>query len=159
MKIINLEKLLPISCVVLFLVSLIFYLIFSSETQKIFIYESINSDDQLYFEARHIPKEPVQGDIAYFVDELLLGPITARYRPLFGPNTKVLFCFIGADKTLYINLSEEALFQKENSSETFISYELLKKNILTNYNTIDNVIIFMMGNRVYDYSVKKSMNL
>lgn len=134
-------------CIVLFLISLIFCILFSPGTRKLFIYESIDGDT-LYSEAHYIPRKPVQGDIAYFVDELLLGPTSDRYRPLFATGTKALSCFIGEDKTLYINLSEEAVFQKGKSSKTSTACYLLEKNVLKNYNAVDNIIIFMMGNRV-----------
>lgn len=144
------ERFLLVTVATLFIVSLVLALIFSPGIKKVFIYESMDSD-MLYFETRHIPPQTVQGDIAYFVEELLLGPISDRYRPLFAKGTRVLSCFIGTDEVLYINLSEEALLQQGESSSTAVAYDLLKKNVLKNFNDVDNIEVFIIGNKVSEY--------
>ncbi len=132
---------------VLLVISLIFYLIFNSGKRAVLLFESMDNSG-LYSEYRYIPRGTVQGDVHYFVDELLLGPTSNRYKPLFAHGTKALSCFLTEENILYINLNENALFSGNSSSETVKACELLKINVLKNYKHVDNIRVFIMGNLV-----------
>ncbi len=133
--------------IALFTVSCAFYIFFNTGSKTIFIFESMDSES-LYCETRYVPRDNIQGDLHFFVDELLLGPISNRYRPLFANDTKVLSCFLSEEGTLYINLNENALFAGNESSKTTLAVDLLKKNVLKNYKYVDNIDVFIMGNLV-----------
>ncbi len=130
-----------------FVVSVIFYLAFYPGKRVVLLFESMDSNS-LAIEHRYIPSDVVQGEIAYFVDELLLGPVSNRSKPLFANNTRAISCFLTEDNVLYINLNEKALFSGNSSSETLIACDLLKKNVLKNYKYVDTVEVFIMGNMV-----------
>lgn len=145
----NSKKLIIFSSILflIFLTSLIFYLVELKSNRKVFIFQCID-DDKIHFEIRYLPKVDKEQRIKQYIDDLLLGPINDRYRPLFAAETKINSCFV-RDKKLYIDLSEEAILQKDISSETKIAVELLKINITKNFSGIDDVILFMMGQEVY----------
>ncbi len=143
----SLQKKLVLVCIGLLLVSLALYIIFNPGTKVIYLFESLDSET-LHSEIRYIPRNTVQGELHFFVDELLLGPISNRYKPLFANGTRALSCFLGENGTLYINLNENALFEGNESSKTLFAVELLKKNVLKNYKYVDNIDVFIMGNLV-----------
>ncbi len=140
------QKIALIAIIALF-ISILFYILGSPGKKATFLFESMDSNS-LYAEYRYIPSDSVQGDIQYFVDELLLGPLSNRYKPLFALGTRTLSCFLSEDSTLYINLNEKALFASNSSSETINACELLKKNVLKNYKYVDTIKVFIMGNLV-----------
>lgn len=139
-----------------FLCSLILYAVFYPGTKKLFLFESLNPQSAdgtaLYAEKRFIPRSRTKLSVEYFCDELLLGPFTDRYRPLFAAGTKGRVFFNKRKKTLYIDLNEGALFQDSVSSDTKKACALLEQNIRKNYNSVDNIVITMMGHEIYTYT-------
>ncbi len=127
--------------------SLTLFIVFFPGSRASFIFESMDSDT-LYTEIRFIPRNTAQGNIGYFVDELLLGPHSNRYKPLFANGTRALSCFLNEENTLYINLNEKALLVDNESTDTLFACELLKKNVLKNYKHVDTIKVFIMGNLV-----------
>ena len=145
----NSKKLIILASILflIFLTSLIFYLVELKSNKMIFIFQSLD-DDKTHFEIRYLPQVEKEQRIKQYIDDLLLGPITDRYRPLFADGTKINSCYV-RDKILYIDLSEEAVLKKGISSDTKTAVELLKLNITKNFNGINDVILFMMGQEVY----------
>ena len=145
----NSKKLIILASILflIFLTSLIFYLVELKSNRMIFIFQSLD-DDKTHFEIRYLPQVEKEQRIKQYIDDLLLGPITDRYRPLFADGTKINSCYV-RDKILYIDLSEEAVLKKGISSDTKTAVELLKLNITKNFNGINDVILFMMGQEVY----------
>jgi hypothetical protein len=105
-------------------------------------------------EVRCLPVHPVQGNVALFVDELLLGPVTERSRPLFSPGTRAEFCFVRG-KTLYVGLSKDVLYQSDPATDIKRGTELFRKNILKNFGYIHSVELFVDGKSVSGYNRKK----
>ncbi len=143
----NVQLKIALTGLIVILISLTVFLINSPGKRAIFIFESMDSN-RLYSEHRYIPNDTLQGELQYYVDELLLGPISNRYKPLFAHGTKTLSCFLTEDNILYIHLNEKALFQGNSSSETLKACELLKKNVLKNHKYVDSIRVFIMGNLV-----------
>ena len=137
--------------ILVFIFSLVFYLIQTNSNRRIFLFESLD-DDKVHIEIRYLPKIEKEKQIQQYIDELLLGPLHDRYRPLFSRNTKILSCF-QRDNVLYLDLSEEAILQSGISSETIKAVELLEKNIKKNFHNINEVILFMMGVEVYTQGI------
>ncbi len=147
MKILKQKLVFIIVTAVIFITSIIFYAVFYPGNKVTMIFESM--DDNLYYcESRFMPKNTQQGKLEFFVDELLLGPVMPRYRPLFGDGTRALSCFVGEDETLYINLNEHAIISADKSSESLMGCTLLKENIYKNFPAIKNIEIFIMGNLI-----------
>ena len=145
----NSKKLIILASILLliFITSLIFYFVAIKSKRMVFIFQSLD-DNKTHFEIRYLPKVAKEQRVKQYIDDLLLGPINDRYRPLFAIGTKINSCFI-RDKILYIDLSGEAVLQNGISSDTKTAVELLKLNITKNFSGIDDVILFMMGQEVY----------
>ncbi|WP_428768542.1 hypothetical protein V1L52_07875 [Treponema sp. HNW] len=134
-----------------FVFSFVFYLVFYPGTKKLFLFESLDNTD-LYAESRFIPRNRTGSSLEYFCDELLLGPLSDRYRPLFARGTGMRAFLKKRGGTLYIDLNEKALFQSGISSEPKTGCRLLEQNIRKNYNSVDNIVITMMGREIYGYT-------
>ncbi|MBP3773397.1 MAG: GerMN domain-containing protein [Treponema sp.] len=100
-------------------------------------------------EIRYLDSHPVQGKLAYYVDELILGPSFYRGRPLFTPGTAVDYCFV-KEKTLYVGLSAEAALQEGGAFSVEEGAALFKKNIKKNFTGIKNIELFIDGNFIAD---------
>ena len=113
---------------------LVLYIHYSSKSQK---------------EIRYLTKNPVQGKLEYYVDELILGPTFYRGRPLFTVGTKLDSCFV-QDSVLYVGLSEDAVLQDGDSLELMQAVALFKKNIKKNFSRIKKIELFIDGNYIPD---------
>ncbi|MDR3284840.1 MAG: GerMN domain-containing protein [Treponema sp.] len=129
-------------------VSVYFYIHDRSGARRMFYFPSYDGVT-LYTEVRFLPKAPAQGDIRLFVDELLLGPLTDRCRPLFSQGTRTLSCVQQAH-TLYLDLSSEGFFSDGAAVPVREAVEILGKNIKANFPLLDTVEIFIAGVKVCD---------
>ena len=100
-------------------------------------------------EVRYLSTNPVQGKIACYVDELILGPSFYRGRPLFTLGTRVDYCFL-RNKTLYVGLSEVASLQENGAPSIRDAAVLFKKNIKKNFTGIKYIELFIDGNLIAD---------
>lgn len=98
-------------------------------------------------EIRYLPKNPVQGDVRCYVDELVLGSLYHRGKKLFSYGTKIEFCFLD-DDCLYVGLSENAVLQLADSVRIDEAKALLKKNIQKNFKNIEEINLFINGNYI-----------
>lgn len=128
-------------------ISLIRIAALKADNRFVFLFESLD-DDELHLETRYVNTVPGDDDVTCFVKELLLGPMTNRYRPLFSKNTTVETCFI-RDGILYINFSEDALLSDGTSSETEKACSLFKENIRSNFDEVVDTQIFIAGIEAY----------
>lgn len=100
-------------------------------------------------ENRYVPAHPEKDEIAYYVDEILLGPQNERSLMLFRSGTKVLSC-IKNDDVLYIDLSPDLLKMGINVMEIKDGIELLRSNVLRNFKQISKVEILINGKYAYE---------
>ena len=98
-------------------------------------------------EVRFLPEKPVQGKEQLFVDELLLGPMTNRYRHLFTKGTRTEFCFV-RNKTMFVGISKDALQISAETADIKKEMRLFKKNILKNFKNIKTIEMFIDGTSV-----------
>ncbi|WP_407425267.1 GerMN domain-containing protein [Treponema sp.] len=118
-------------------------------TDRRVFYFPVSGSAKTQKEIRYLKSNPVQGEIQYYIDELVLGPSVYRSRPLFSSGTKVNYCFL-RNKILYIELSKEAVLQEDESVNIQKAVSLLKKNIKKNFGGIKNIEIFIDGNFIND---------
>ena len=133
-----------------FVFSVIQYKLSNRGIRRIFYFSSLDSVD-IYNEVRYEPFEIAENSteqIKYFVDELLLGAVSSRFRPLFSLGTKVLFCQLDGD-VLYVNLSEEALLEKGIALPIKDGARFFRMNILKNFENINTVVMFIGGKQVF----------
>lgn len=116
--------------------------------RRLFYFDSYN-DNKIYTEVRYISNKSDDNEIKAFVDDLLLGPMTNRYKNIFSPNTKTEFCFL-EKKDLYLGLSKDALFVNDETFDIKKSVELLRLNIVKNFTNINNINIYIDGKSVWD---------
>lgn len=131
-------------------VSLIFFYINGrNEKERIVLYFSSLDSSRLCSEARYVPKNPPQGREALFVSELLLGPMTNRFIPLFANGTTLDFCMVQND-VLYVGLSKEALNVTAKSADIKSAVDLLQYNIVRKFTKINTVLVYIDGKSVYE---------
>jgi len=136
-------------------VSLLLYVINNPGKRYVFLYESMDNNS-LYTEEhwmKHLtPLKPEQ----FIAEELILGPKTDRYRPLFQYGTKILSCYKDGD-TIIVNLSEDAAVQKGSASTTEDAWKLMQRNIKRLVKGVKNVTFFIAGHQVTKESFVKKM--
>ena len=126
-----------------FFISLMVWLVRFPGIRRTFIFKASDSDS-LRLETRYVPINTPQGKYWYFIDELLLGPISEHCSPVFQKGTRVISCF-KKDDVLYINLSKELLQANAFDTDFRSQIELFKMNIFKNFSNIKNVEIFIDG--------------
>jgi len=137
-----------ISILIVFLFSFIFFLVNKNSNRRIFIFPSAE-EGQYIVEYRNLAKESSQGDVGYFVDELLLGSTIERTKYIFTQGTKVLSCF-QRENVLYINLSSDLLYMGEGVIDIKDGITLLKENIKKNFPSINKIEVFVDGKIAFE---------
>ena len=128
-----------------FVLSLVLWIISFPGVRYVFMFQSA-ATGKICMESRYLPRRPVQGKVNCYVDELLLGPLTAEYRPLF---TRAQSCFV-RDGILYVDLSDALISESDGASEIGQGMELFRKNILYNFKNINTIEVFVAGNHAYE---------
>lgn len=131
-----------------FIISLILFCIKSKEIQRTFIFPSIQTG-KLVVEKRNLPKNPIQGDINLFIDELLLGSGVERTKLIFTSGTKLESCFLRGD-ILYLNLSDDLIQMGNEVIDIQDGVLLLKKNIQKNFPKVKTIQIFIDGKFAFE---------
>jgi hypothetical protein len=112
-------------------------------------------DGGLCTEVRFLPRHPVQGDLRFFVDELFLGPLTDRYRPLFSPGTVTDLC-IAQGRTLYLDIVLKSLVPQGSGVSLEEGAALLEQNIRANFPGIRRVVLLFNGQSAWEYGAPQS---
>jgi hypothetical protein len=134
---------------VFFAASFMFFLQKYPGPRRVFYFAGFEGT-QTYKEVRFLARNPIQGDVGLFVDELLLGPLTNGYRTLFAPGTRAALCVV-EDRTLYVDLAmdEGAFFAP---GRTAVSWDegtvLFKQNIRANFPSLRDVVLFINGHAI-----------
>ena len=135
-----------------FVLSLVLWMRGYPGKRYVFMFQSAVTG-KICMESRYLPKDPVQGDVNNYVDELLLGPLTAEYRPLFTRGTRAQSCFVRGG-VLYVDLSDALVSESDGASEIRQGMELFRKNILYNFKNIDTIEVFVAGNHAYEKNAR-----
>lgn len=106
-------------------------------------------------EVRYLPRNPIQGEIKLFCDELVLGPMTNRFERVVPLGTRVDFCSLvkdeGSDQNvLYVGLSEDAINKCSSVEELKKGIDLFKVNIVSNFTKINTVKVYIDGKSVWN---------
>lgn len=129
-----------------FVVSLASFFLHSNKVRRLCLFMSYDSD-RLCSEVRYFPRMDRNEAVTAFVEDLLLGPFTNRYKSIYSKGTKLEFCF-SKGKTLYLGLSAEALKTDEEVTDIRRSAELVRKNIVKNFTSFNKICIFIDGAEV-----------
>ncbi len=140
---------------ILLTISLVMYNIKTDGQRRIFYFESLDTSG-LFSEVRYLQSfskdQSLEKDISQFINEILLGPITHRYKAVFASGTKLNSCFL-RDGILYVDISAEALFPSEIESSVMTGVQIFEKNILKNFSEVNNVELFINGKAVYEEKI------
>ena len=128
------------------LISLFFFFWEKNTVRRMFIFPSISGE--LGSEYRNLDKNPVQGEVQYFIDEILLGSQLERTKKIFTFGTKVLSCF-QRDEQLYLDLSADLLQMGDNVIDIKEGFDILKLNITKNFSDIKKINFFVDGKYAY----------
>ncbi len=107
--------------------------------------------EKLKTETRKLPKNPVQGSVKMYVEELLLGPESARLQPLFSLDSVVEFCFErneSGKNVLYLGISENSVYNLATDVDIQGRIGILKNNIKKNFKNIEEIVLFIGDNFV-----------
>ena len=137
---------LSIILIISLVVSLVFFFGKKNTVRRMFIFPS--SSGELIVEYRSLDKNPVQGEVQYFIDEILLGSQLERTKKIFTFGTKVLSCF-QRDEQLYLDLSADLLQMGDNVIDIKEGFDILKLNITKNFSDIKKINFFVDGKYAY----------
>ena len=88
-----------------------------------------------------------ENDIIRYVEEALLGPMTANSLPLFPKGTK-LESLLYRDKIIYLNLSEDAAMAPPEGGDVYKNLKTLEDGIKRNFSNVEDIKFFIAGNAV-----------
>lgn len=150
MNVQKVKKLIPLISIGLFTGALIYSLIQLGFNEKrdrrIFYFNSYDKSSKIV-EVRYLSKNPIQGKVACYVDDILLGPLTNRCRRLFPRGTSVDFC-IEKEGLLHLGLSKDALKFSDELKDFNENVKLLKYNIVKNFTNFDKIYIYVDGHEI-----------
>lgn len=117
--------------------------------RQLFFYESYDSGALCTEARRSVCGGSEDKRIRAFADDLILGPLTNRLKPLFSEGTRTEFCFLDG-KSLYLGLSRQALHVAPENSGLRRNVALLKKNIVKNFTNIDTIYVYIDGKIAFE---------
>lgn len=126
-----------------FFISLMVWIVKFPGIRRTFVFQSSDSD-KFRLENRYVPVNPPQGKYQYYIDELLLGPISEHCNRIFNAGTKVISCS-KKNSVLYVNLSKELLQADAFNADFKKQIELFTMNVKKNFPAIKTVEIFIEG--------------
>jgi spore germination protein GerM len=87
-------------------------------------------------------------DIARYVEETLLGPVSQGSQPLFPQETR-LRSILYRNGVVYADLSESAALPASETAEVFRNFYTLNEGIRRNFSYVRDVRLFIEGNMAY----------
>ncbi len=141
-----------IVAIICLLVSLLIFFQTSRGIRYMFYFESLD-DTGLFTEIRYLhPYAKDQTDselIKQYADDLLLGPVTNRFKNIFASGTRINACMLRGS-TVFVDLSSEALLPDNVTSSIKDGTEIFTYCIKKNFPQVETVEIFINGIRVYE---------
>ncbi len=131
-----------------FVFSFFWYIISNKTHRRTFIFPSADTGKYIV-EQRNLVRNPHQGDLQFFIEEMLLGSTVERTKLIFAPGTKLLSCF-ERNHVLYVNLSKELLQMGDGVAEIKEGTELFKKNIKKNFSEVHSIEIYIDGKSAFE---------
>ena len=132
--------------IIILIVSLFFFFWKNNTVRRMFIFPSVSGE--LIIEYRNLDKNPVQGEVQYFIDEVLLGSQLERTKKIFTFGTKALSCF-QRDDQLYLDLSSDLLQMGDYVVDIKEGFDILRLNITKNFSDIKTINFFVDGKYAY----------
>ena len=134
---------------VLTLAIMFFGIVFSPDTDRfLFLFPAV-STGKTGTEVRYLVVEQDENTrLGRFVDELVLGPQTPGYRPVFADTVRTRVCFIrGKDAYIDLSAGDTAFLAETTTPEQ--TFEIFKKNVFTNFRNLAKIYLYIDGIEVY----------
>ncbi len=136
-----------IACLVLALLTA--PVLFGPSHKRSVFYYPAHASKAVRTEIRYLPVKKTQADrLSFFIDELLLGPISPDLAPVYPSGTRVSRLFMRGDD-VYVDLTASALEYWVNSVDPDRSFTIFKKNVCTNFRNVDKIYLYIDGNEAY----------
>lgn len=144
------RKIILVSASVLVLIALAVLVFARPERQKFMFFFPLRNDSSVIrTETRYLPAyTDLNRSFNGFISELLLGPFSHEYIPLFNSDSRVAQAFV-SNKAAYVNISSKTIEPEEDIADYEIAWELFKKNVCTNYRSIGKIYLYINGIEVY----------
>ena len=120
---------------------------FSGFVRRTFVFYNYDDGSAVVEERKLKRSDSIENDLVRYVEEALLGPITANSLPLFPKEAK-LESLLYRDKIIYLNLSEDAAMAPPEGGDVYKNLKTLEDGIKRNFSNIDNIKFFIAGNAV-----------
>jgi hypothetical protein len=87
-------------------------------------------------------------NIKYYMEELILGPVSLDFAPLVTKGTK-LRSFMYRNNTVYADFSSDAVLPVQRGQSLYDSLLTLNRSIRRNFRSVSGVKLFVNGNEVF----------
>ncbi|AEF85746.1 hypothetical protein TREPR_2459 [Treponema primitia ZAS-2] len=122
--------------------------------RRTFVFYSIDNGN-LVVEDRMVSKTGSrEKDIARYVEEVLLGPVSLDSSPLFPKETR-LESLLYRDGVVYAGLSESAALPSGYGRDVFTGLYTLNGGIKRNFYYVKDVLIFINGHESYSEKIRE----
>jgi hypothetical protein len=121
---------------------------FSGLARRTFVFYSVISGSVVVEDRMLHRTEDRETDLARYVEEVLLGPVSPDLNPLFPLETG-LRSILYRNGAVYVDLSESAALPVSQGEETFRNFLVLNRGIRRNFFYVKDVRLFVAGNPVY----------
>jgi spore germination protein GerM len=121
---------------------------FSGLARRTFVFYSVTNGSAAVEDRMLRRAENRETDVARYVEEVLLGPVSPDLSPLFPPETG-LRSILYRKGVVYVNLSESAALPVSKGEDVFRNFLVLNQGIRRNFSYVKDVRLFVAGNPVY----------
>lgn len=137
-----------LACAAIVFVIMLSVLFSPWKQRSVFFFPGMNGRTTV-MEVRYLPRAKTrEARVERYVSELLLGPITPGSSSLFAKKTALVDCMVRKNDA-YVNLSPEALDGLNASTDFRTATEIFKKNVCTNFRSVDRIYLYFDGIEVY----------
>ena len=120
----------------------------SGLARRTFVFYAIDSGYVTVEERMLRRAASVELDVARYVEEVLLGPVSPDSMPLF-PGATRLQSLLYRDGVVYANFSEDAVMPPPEGGEVFHSFHTLRAGIKRNFPSVGEVRFFIDGRAAF----------
>jgi hypothetical protein len=122
--------------------------------RRTFVFYSVDDETEIVEERMLRRSDSREIDITRYVEDALLGPVTQNSLPLFPEKTK-LQSLLYRDKTVYINLPEDAAMAPPEGGDVLKNLKTLHSGIKRNFPYVKGLRFFIAGKAAYTGEFRK----
>jgi hypothetical protein len=121
---------------------------FSGLARRTFVFYSVINGSVVVEDRMLHRTENRETDVARYVEEVLLGPVSPDLSPLFPLETG-LRSILYRNGVVYVDFSESAALPVSKGEDIFRNFLVLNQGIRRNFSYVKDVRLFVAGNSVY----------